>query len=357
MPVSPQTAGTGRVATPARPSDCFPRGVRFLAGDPARPTNDQGRSDAEHTARPRLAGVVFMPVKSGRRRDLNTNEPADLAWFAGSGDYATLLTVRTLRGALREVQHEKYPTPRRQNDGGALPMSRVLPWYKRDVDAWRGGTRSMTMELRGFYSECLDAMWDMQGPIPAEVEKLAMMFCCNPRTVRKLLPQLVAMGKLVLTPEGYENPRMMSDIRGTPSAPIRAEFEPNSSRIHAEFEPKVAKTSMFSTREVEEEKEEEEEAPSARARRGEILIEKGRVMIGDAMARDITAEFPHARIEEVAISAAAQLVDAGRLPPDAVAAIVRKCAMWNHRDNLRQAGVRAAAPGQKTALEIVRSMS
>lgn len=29
-------------------------------------------------------------------------------------------------------------------------LRRSLPWYKRDVDAWRGGTRGMRMELRGF---------------------------------------------------------------------------------------------------------------------------------------------------------------------------------------------------------------
>lgn len=80
-------------------------------------------------------------------------------------------------------------------------MSSALPWYKRDVDAWRGGTRGMDLELRGFYSELLDAMWDAQGPIPNDERKLAMMVCCNVRTVRKLLPQLIARGKVKETPK------------------------------------------------------------------------------------------------------------------------------------------------------------
>ena len=135
-----------------------------------------------------------------------------------------------------------------------------LPWYKRDVDAWRGGTRGMSLEMRGFYSELLDAMWDAQGPLPSDEKRLAMMVCCNVRTVRKLLPQLIAIGKVVETPEGLTNNRMANEIamansakRKPNSVSVEADFEPNSSPIRAEFASKNPKNPMFSTRGLEEE--------------------------------------------------------------------------------------------------------
>lgn len=134
-------------------------------------------------------------------------------------------------------------------------MTKKLPWYKRDVDAWRGGTRAMSLELRGFYSEFLDAMWDRQGPVENDVTKLAVTLCCNPRTVRKLLPQLIALGKIIETPDGLVNARMMSEL----SAAIGREFKSNSAPIPSEFEPKVAKNRVFSTRDLEPDQEEESE--------------------------------------------------------------------------------------------------
>lgn len=134
-------------------------------------------------------------------------------------------------------------------------MSSALPWYKRDVDAWRGGTRGMDLELRGFYSELLDAMWDAQGPIPNDDRKLAMMVCCNVRTVRKLLPQLIARGKVKETPEGLVNERMSKEIGETASRSIRSQFDRNSKRIRPEFDAKNPKNPTNSTRDLEVEEE------------------------------------------------------------------------------------------------------
>ncbi len=136
-------------------------------------------------------------------------------------------------------------------------MSKKLPWYKRDVDAWRGGTRSMSFELRGFYSELLDAMWDLQGPIPSDPQRLGMIISGNPRTIRKLLPQLLSLGKLQEGPGGLINKRMEAEIAGNNSKGIQGEFRGNSSGIQREFERKNPKNPMFSTRDLEEEKEED----------------------------------------------------------------------------------------------------
>ena len=117
----------------------------------------------------------------------------------------------------------------------------------------------MSLEMRGFYSELLDAIWDAQGPVPSDPRKLAMMVCCNVRTVRKLLPQLLALGKVVETAGGLMNNRMASDIRKPNSASTRSEFDLNSRPIRPEFEAKNPKNPMFSTRDLEGEEERREE--------------------------------------------------------------------------------------------------
>lgn len=124
----------------------------------------------------------------------------------------------------------------------------------------------MSLELRGFYSELLDAMWDRQKPIPNDEAKIAMMVGCNKRTVRKLLPQLIALGKIIETPDGLSNSRMareIEDVQPNGSKSIRPEFERNSTRIRSEFDLKNPKNQANSTRdlEVEEEGEKEEEYP------------------------------------------------------------------------------------------------
>jgi uncharacterized protein YdaU (DUF1376 family) len=157
-------------------------------------------------------------------------------------------------------------------------MTKKLPWYKRDVDAWRGGTRSMSLELRGFYSEFLDAMWDRQGPLENDVAKLAVTLCCNPRSVRKLLPQLIALGKIIETPEGLVNARMMADL----SAAIGRELERNSAGIRTEFEPKVPEKRVFSTRDLEPDPEEEKEEELKGSKNSILGLGRGGVVSAEA---------------------------------------------------------------------------
>ena len=154
-----------------------------------------------------------------------------------------------------------------------------LPWYKRNPEDWRRGTRrhAMSIELRGFYSECLDAMWELQDALPKDDKILSILLAVSPRLVRALMPKLIALGKIVETESGYFNPRMLADIQGRPVAapePTRAPVEPESSASRAPVEPessasrapverqsrtKVPKNPVFSTRDLEEDLEKERE--------------------------------------------------------------------------------------------------
>lgn len=128
-------------------------------------------------------------------------------------------------------------------------MSKALPWYKRYPEDWRRGTRkhAMSLELRGFYSEVLDAMWEMQGELPKCAKALSMLLGTNPRMVRALLPQLIALGKVVEGETGYSNPRMLNDIQGR----VEAVSTSTGDRVKAESISKVLKNPMNTTRDLE----------------------------------------------------------------------------------------------------------
>lgn len=133
---------------------------------------------------------------------------------------------------------------------------RHLPWYKRCPADWQQGTRrhNMSFELRGFYSECLDAMWELQGELPKDDKALAMMLGSNPRKVRALMTELIALGKMIETENGYYNPRMMADINR--SNQHRTNLEPTLNQHR-----KLEKTQSFlrETLEAEAEAEKKED--------------------------------------------------------------------------------------------------
>ena len=128
-------------------------------------------------------------------------------------------------------------------------MSKVMPWYKRYPEDWRRGTRkhAMSLELRGFYSEVLDAMWEMQGELPKCDKALSMLLGTNPRMVRALLPQLIALGKVVEGETGYSNPRMLNDIQGR----VEAVSASTGDRVKVESSSKVLKNPMNTTRDLD----------------------------------------------------------------------------------------------------------
>lgn len=135
---------------------------------------------------------------------------------------------------------------------------RHMTWYKRCPADWQRGTRkhNMSFELRGFYSECLDAQWEMQGELPKDAKILAILLGTNARLVRALMPQLVALGKMTETSTGYSNDRMAEDIGQAPS-----DLEPasNQARTKRESSTKIEKKPAITTRDLEKEKEKEKE--------------------------------------------------------------------------------------------------
>jgi hypothetical protein len=223
-------------------------------------------------------------------------------------------------------------------------MSKALPWYKRNPTDWRDGTRSkevMSLELRGFYSECLDAMWELQRQLPKDAKAIAMMLGTNPRMVRALMPKLIAAGKIVETVIGYYNPRMMADILGVKDIVQTGEFAPASDtvgdrvevesrstgdRVEVEPRPKIQKTPMFSTRDLEGDREEDKkEVKDAGA--GALSIDQSTIkhrgfsISIDAVHLGIAGRLPKAEVARICQAHALQWateIDAGKSPSSVV---------------------------------------
>lgn len=108
--------------------------------------------------------------------------------------------------------------------------TKKLPYmqlYTRDL---RDGWRLLTFEEKGLYMEILTHLHDGED-VPADVTKLARFLHCNPRTVKKLLPALLAHNKLFISNSCLHNRRVCRDR----SKRVDSEFDANSAPIHAEL--------------------------------------------------------------------------------------------------------------------------
>lgn len=220
----------------------------------------------------------------------------------------------------------------------------------------------MSMEERGFYSECLDAMWELQGPLPKDGKRLALLLGCSPRTVAKLMPRMIAAGKIVETWYGYYNPRMMADLVEPvlpldhgPAQRVSDAFRSASHRVRAEFDAKVPENPANTTREEESESEIDTPLCARRADDGGISIDEGRVTIAGPAAADLGAEFPTVDLAAVADLAGPELARFRAPSPADRLAVVRKwCRIAAERQARRlRPTASAEQPGADRETEVV----
>lgn len=235
-------------------------------------------------------------------------------------------------------------------------MSKHLPWYKRAPSDWSSGTRGMSLELRGFYSEFLDAQWLAQGQLPKDAKWLALAFQCSTRMVRSLMPKLIAAGKVIETQTGYYNPRMMADILGLDQIAPCGQFAPQSSTTRApvEHEPsaKIPENPMFSTRDLEAEAEAEAENPENAGARDPIFLNGSRLEISPEFEAELREEFPLADIGQAAIFAVPEARRLSRPSQDDLTAVLRKAVAGQRRSQRPTASAK-----QPTVEEVMRGMA
>lgn len=71
-----------------------------------------------------------------------------------------------------------------------------MKWYKRDPDAFKGGTIGLSLEEVGAYTLILDDLYCRNGQIPDDERYVCRLLRCDPRVWRRIRERLFALGKL-----------------------------------------------------------------------------------------------------------------------------------------------------------------
>jgi hypothetical protein len=97
----------------------------------------------------------------------------------------------------------------------------MVSFYKRDIAAWREGTRSLTPTQRDVYSAIIDEIYLGEGPVIITPRYIAGIVSSSPRWVGTAIEQLIVLGKLTRDDRGrLSNGRCMGEL-----AQIRANRE------------------------------------------------------------------------------------------------------------------------------------
>lgn len=112
--------------------------------------------------------------------------------------------------------------------------SQKRPYMRLFTSDYRDGTVHLDFELQGFYFRILTYLHDGET-VPSDEIALARFLQCNARTVRKLLPKLIASGKLYQSGLELKNPRIERELDAN-SAPIQPDVDPKSERKNQKVE-------------------------------------------------------------------------------------------------------------------------
>jgi uncharacterized protein YdaU (DUF1376 family) len=120
------------------------------------------------------------------------------------------------------------------------------PFWKVYIAVWVAGTIGLSYEQKGFLFEILMRMWDRKGGMRNDIEWIARALQCDRRVVKRLLPTLIAEGKLRVDGDLLVNDRVMRDLdaytlRQT-SEELPAEVSEKSARSLAEVRRKSGET-------------------------------------------------------------------------------------------------------------------
>ena len=82
------------------------------------------------------------------------------------------------------------------------------PWFKFYPQDWMAGTRSMTLEQRGAYMDCLCILHSFDRPIvDGDWKWLGHQLHVSSRKAKALIEQLIQLQKLIRTNHGIDNER------------------------------------------------------------------------------------------------------------------------------------------------------
>lgn len=108
----------------------------------------------------------------------------------------------------------------------------ALPWFKLYPDAWVRKTRTLSLEARAVYFDCLCLIYQTDGPINHDDKWMAHYLHVSPRLWRTVRDELVAGGFLIETDTGLSDRRAEEEIEN------RAKVRRNNSEIATNRERK-----------------------------------------------------------------------------------------------------------------------
>lgn len=132
------------------------------------------------------------------------------------------------------------------HDNGGGSKAERTPFLKLYTADWAEGTVGMTFEQEGFYLRLLMLMWARKAMLPHDLDELARHLRADRRVIRRLLSDLEALGKLVITETEIINERMKAEIgtreKQVKSATSRADFRRTSATSPAKVQEKSGGT-------------------------------------------------------------------------------------------------------------------
>lgn len=132
------------------------------------------------------------------------------------------------------------------HDNGGGSKAERTPFLKLYTADWAEGTVGMTFEQEGFYLRLLMLMWARKSMLPNDLDELAKYLRSDRRVIRRLLADLEALGKIVITETEIINQRMKAEIgtreKQVKSATSRANFRRTSATSPAKVWEKSGET-------------------------------------------------------------------------------------------------------------------
>ncbi len=154
-------------------------------------------------------------------------------------------------------------------------------FYPRD---WHLDTRDLTNAAKGVYVDLLASMYARGGPLPMEERELCRLCgCATARSLRPLLSELIAKGKLHVENGYLVNHRTMEEIakaerrRDTASEGGKAKAEAELQRVQREFSSNTRRTQPETWADIEEIQRDNACSPSPSPSKKNILPSEGAV--------------------------------------------------------------------------------
>jgi uncharacterized protein YdaU (DUF1376 family) len=115
-----------------------------------------------------------------------------------------------------------------------------MKWYKRDPDAFKGGTLGLTLEEVGAYSLLLDDIYARDGNVPDNISYLCRLWRCDPRIARRLRQCLIDNDKMQTTGVLLTNLRAKYELSSPEVTPyLKAKSQQNQQNEPTHLESRI----------------------------------------------------------------------------------------------------------------------